>query len=921
MSNKRRRDFSEKPLGRTSDNSLLEREELERSKLKHADDYSNKRVEVSERFQEKVKEQSNRAGRREIDETAKSGGRKRQRNSDEVNKPSKDEISGYSKQDYKSEYSPDTEKKAVKNKTGERRNEANPIESTQNQKEKKAKQRNQQAKIQKEKEAQLETQTAVVQKSEYVLEIYDPLSKDMDNDGVIDRYDNDFRDSTISYEEKDRKLVQEKNYKRKNYKQEFHRSSKAQEPVLETKRTKNEELLKDLPDDRKIKNIQNKQRKDLSKVQDSKGNLKKKNSLALASTGAVLETTKRYLRKENDDNAGVDASEKSLGASSKLVHGIKDYRIKRQNKKVKAIRKYDDKILLRKSKLEFRDATKLSKAEESYQKMNAYRKFQKRKRIKASIYKQNDVGIKDRIKKAFIGAIKGTKELIKKKATKIGVILVSLFLFLSVILNAVSLLGGLGGVSGMILSSSYLTSDKEITVSDELLQELEADLIIKIQNIPTNYPGYDSYQYQVGSIGHDPQVLVAYLTAKYGEYRFSEVEGEIHELFKSMYQLKLEERVETYTVTETRTSTDPETGETTTEEVEVEKARRILITTLTSKRLEDVLDGRLNEEQQEHYEVLNETKGNLMNLHSPIQGEWKNKITSMYGYRADPFTGEKKFHTAIDIADVEGTLLLAVFDGVITYTEHSDSGYGNYVELTDKEGNMARYAHASSISSRVGQEVKKGDEIAKMGTTGNSTGSHLHFELYLADGTRVNPYFYLYSEEAFNSYTRPSVSSFNSFNWQGGDVQETVWGYLVTHGYTPEAAAGIMGNIEAESGFNTSAVESSVTNPGEGIGLIQWSFGRKAQLIAFAQSQGKPWSDIGVQIAFLDYEMNGAEGTVFPGGVNGFKNLTSIEEATSQFCWLFERPNVNYAHYERRISAAHAYYEMYKDFDASVVTP
>lgn len=897
MSNKRRRDFSDKPLGRMNDNPLLEREELERSKLKHSDDYSNKRVEVSERFQDKVKEQSNRAGRRETAEMGLSGSRKRNRNSDEVKESSKDELSGYSKQDFKSEYSTEAE----------------------TQKNKKEKQRIQQAKSQK--ETLLENQTPIEQKSEYVIEPYDPLSKDLDNDGVIDRYDNDFRDSTISYEEKDRKSVKEKSYKRRNYKQEYHRSSKATEFELKTKETKNADLLKDLPDDRKIKRVQNKQRKDLSKVQDSKGNLKKKNSLALSSTGVALEASKKYLRRENDDNAGVDASEKSLGASSKLVHGIKDYRIKRQNKKVKALGKYDDKILLRKSKLEFRDAKKLSKAEESYQKMNAYRKFQKRKRMKASIYKQNDVGIKERIKKAFIGAIKGTKELIKKKAAKIGVIIVSLFLFLSVILNAVSLLGGLGGISGMILSSSYLTSDKEITVSDELLQELEADLIIKIQNIPTNYPGYDSYQYQVGSIGHDPQVLVAYLTAKYGEYRFSEVEGEIHELFKSMYQLKLEERVETYTVTETRTSTDPETGETTTEEVEVEKTRRILITTLTSKRLEDVLDGRLNKEQQEHYEVLNETKGNFMNLHSPIQGEWKNKITSMYGYRADPFTGEKKFHTAIDIADVEGTPLLAVFDGVITYTEHSDSGYGNYVELTDKEGNMARYAHASSISARVDQAVKKGDEIAKMGTTGNSTGSHLHFELYLADGTRVNPYFYLYSEEAFNSYTRPSVSSFNSFNWQGGDVQETVWGYLVTHGYTPEAAAGIMGNIEAESGFNTSAVESSVTNPGEGIGLIQWSFGRKAQLIAFAQSQGKPWSDIGVQIAFLDYEMNGAEGTVFPGGVNGFKNLTSIEEATSQFCWLFERPNVNYAHYERRISAAHAYYEMYKDFDASVVTP
>lgn len=611
MSNKRRRDFSEKASRKTNDNPLLEREELERSKLKHADNYSNKRVEVSERFQEKVKEQSNRAGRREATEIESNGGRKRRRNSDEVKEPINDEVSGYSNQDYKSESLPDTEKKAVQNKSGERKNEDKPIDSAKIQKNKKAKQRSQQAKLHKEKEDQLETETPIEQKSEYVIEPYDPLSKDMDNDGVIDRYDNDFRDSTISYNEKDRKLVREKNYKRKNYKQEFHRSSKAQEPVLKTKETKNDELLKDLPDDRKIKRVQNKQRKDLSKVQDSKGNLKKKNSVALASTGAALEASKRYLRKENDDNAGVDASEKSLGASSKLVHGIKDYRIKRQNKKVKAIGKYDDKILLRKSKLEFKDAKKAAKVNESYQKLSAYRKFQKRKQMKATIYKQNDVGIKERIKKAFIGAIKGTKELIKKKAGKIGVIIVSILILLSVILNAVSLLGGLGGVSGMILSSSYLTSDKEITVSDELLQELEADLIIKIQNIPKDHPGYDSYQYQVGSIGHDPQVLIAYLTAKYGEYRFSEVEREIHQLFESMYQLKLEERVETYTVTETRTSTDPETGETTSEEVEVEKTRRILITTLTAKRLEDVLDGRLNAEQQEHYEVLNETKGNF----------------------------------------------------------------------------------------------------------------------------------------------------------------------------------------------------------------------------------------------------------------------------------------------------------------------
>ena len=391
--------------------------------------------------------------------------------------------------------------------------------------------------------------------------------------------------------------------------------------------------------------------------------------------------------------------------------------------------------------------------------------------------------------------------------------------------------------------------------------------------------------------------------------------------YGEVYNLSFREETEVYTVTETVETTDPETGETSTSSVEVEKTRTILITTLTSKDFNQAYENRLNDEQKQHYETLKETKGNFMNLEPPIKNAWKSKITSMYGYRADPFTGEKSFHSGLDIADSEGTPLLAVFDGEVIFVGYDPAGYGHYIKLKDKHGNIAVYAHCLSISQSVGQKVEKGSELAKMGTTGRSTGSHLHFELYLEDGTRVNPYFYLYSEEAFNAYSRPNVGSFESFNWTGGNAQETVWGYLITHGYTKEAAAGIMGNIEAESGFRTDAVEASATNPGEGIGLIQWSFGRKSQFISFAQSQGKHWSDIGVQIAFLEYEMNGNEGTVFPGGISAFKNIRSIDQATHQFCWLFERPNELYAHYDRRISAAYAYYEMYKNFDPSVVKP
>jgi len=156
-----------------------------------------------------------------------------------------------------------------------------------------------------------------------------------------------------------------------------------------------------------------------------------------------------------------------------------------------------------------------------------------------------------------------------------------------------------------------------------------------------------------------------------------------------------------------------------------------------------------------------------------------------------------------------------------------------------------------------------------------------------------------------------SVPGYDKYVWPGGEVQEFVWNHLVSNGYTPESAAGIMGNIAAESSFRVDAIENTASNPGEGIGLIQWSFSRKAQLLAFAEKMGKDWTDIGVQMAFLDFEMAGEEGRNFPGGAEGFKSLTNIDDATSQFTWLYERPAANYARFVNRISAARSYFDMY----------
>ncbi|MEG1383800.1 MAG: M23 family metallopeptidase [Oscillospiraceae bacterium] len=116
-------------------------------------------------------------------------------------------------------------------------------------------------------------------------------------------------------------------------------------------------------------------------------------------------------------------------------------------------------------------------------------------------------------------------------------------------------------------------------------------------------------------------------------------------------------------------------------------------------------------------------------------------ITSYFGYRSDPFTGETKYHGALDIAAAMGTPILAAADGVVSVANATDSwggGYGYYVRISHSGGYDTLYGHCSSISVVQGQSVKKGQVISAMGSTGNSTGSHVHWEVYL-NGARIDP--------------------------------------------------------------------------------------------------------------------------------------------------------------------------------------
>lgn len=112
-------------------------------------------------------------------------------------------------------------------------------------------------------------------------------------------------------------------------------------------------------------------------------------------------------------------------------------------------------------------------------------------------------------------------------------------------------------------------------------------------------------------------------------------------------------------------------------------------------------------------------------------------ISSHFGYRADPFSGRFTMHSGADFAGSYGSDVLAVAAGVVTWAGIRP-GYGNVVEIDHGNGYKTRYAHNSKNVVKVGKKVDAGDLVAKMGTTGRSTGAHVHFEVWF-EGKPVNP--------------------------------------------------------------------------------------------------------------------------------------------------------------------------------------
>ena len=265
----------------------------------------------------------------------------------------------------------------------------------------------------------------------------------------------------------------------------------------------------------------------------------------------------------------------------------------------------------------------------------------------------------------------------------------------------------------------------------------ETDLLLQALNAADTHPGYDEYRYNIAAVGHDPYAMLAYLTAKHDNFTFAKVQGELQNIFNQQYSLTFTRIVEVRSYTIHWTDED---GNRHSERIYYNYY--ILQTTLTARPFEEVILPLLTtQDEQDRYEIYMFLHGNRQYLGSPFDFCWLPRVTSYYGYRVHPISGEKDYHTGVDIAVSIGTDIQAGGKGVVLESGYN-GGYGLCLLVDYGNGISARYAHCSALLKGVGQTVELGEIIALSGNSGNSTGPHLHVEC-VKNGRYLNPLYFI----------------------------------------------------------------------------------------------------------------------------------------------------------------------------------
>lgn len=349
----------------------------------------------------------------------------------------------------------------------------------------------------------------------------------------------------------------------------------------------------------------------------------------------------------------------------------------------------------------------------------------KKEYAKAARKAENTVQTVQSAKEVFVQIIRAIAHFCAAHKVVLGTVAVGCALFVMM----ASLLGScaafFSGAGTSTFAASYTADDQDINSAQLYYTEKETDLQYKINHIEEEYPGFQEYRYELGKIGHDTYELMAYLSAMYDFFTFAEITPVLDALFQKQYDLQLIEQ------TEIREDSNGN-----------EYEWRVLKVILTVTPMEQITIPEMTAADTKYkYDVYQQTYGNRQNYGNPFSFCWLSYVSSPYGYRLNLFTGEKEIHNGIDIAVSAGTPIHAVHDGKVVLA--GDAGdYGLCVVIEDERGYQSRYAHCQSLSVTAGQEIKKGEEIAIVGSTGNSTGPHLHLEVSY-QGQRLNPFYFV----------------------------------------------------------------------------------------------------------------------------------------------------------------------------------
>jgi murein DD-endopeptidase MepM/ murein hydrolase activator NlpD len=167
--------------------------------------------------------------------------------------------------------------------------------------------------------------------------------------------------------------------------------------------------------------------------------------------------------------------------------------------------------------------------------------------------------------------------------------------------------------------------------------------------------------------------------------------------------------------------------------------------------ISEVIQDRIDDDNQEQFELLMETLGLRQFVGSPFESNWLGSVSSIFGYRFHPITKVREMHNGIDIAMPENTPILSGLPGTVTFAGDM-GGYGNtviieYVDAETGKGVKILYTHLKDIDVAVGDTLETGVPIGTVGDTGTATGFHLHMEVSINEGggawRYINPLFFV----------------------------------------------------------------------------------------------------------------------------------------------------------------------------------